>query len=734
MSVILAGALILMAPPGPAAPPPPETELAAICRAFRETDHPFNRERRVRAIREALPALPEDDPRRVQMRGLLGRELILAGRPEEAIAELTPVLAEARKRGGSAPVAWVELHLGLAWLQRAEDAQCRERGVGASCILPFRPEALHGDPEPARRAAAAFLASLEADPEQITARWLLQLAHQLSGGTPGELPERFRQPAGWLAAGGPFPRWPNLGPELGLDRRLDLAGGAVIDDFDGDGFLDLVASTWDPCVGLIAWRNDGQGGFEEASERWGLAGQLGGLNLIHGDYDGDGRLDLLVLRGGWLHETGRMRRSLLRNEIDPRTGTGGFRDLTRAAGLAEPAFPSQTAAFADYDGDGDLDLYVGNEAAAEGAAYPSQLFRNRGDGTFEEVAAAAGVTNDRYAKGVAWGDYDDDGDPDLYVSNLGPNRLYRNDGDGSFTDVAPALGVTEPDGRSFASWFFDPDGDGDLDLFVAAYDAGPAAVQAWYMGRRDLPDVGRARLYLNGGGRFTEVGREWGLGRPLMPMGANYGDLDGDGWLDVYLGTGTPEYESVVPNVLLHNVAREDGGRRFEDATFAAGLGHLQKGHGVAFGDLDHDGDLDLFHQLGGFFPGDAFGNALFVNPGPSGRSLTLLLEGRKANRSGIGARIEVRVRQGETVRSIHRVVGTGGSFGGSTLRQQIGLGEATAIDGVVVRWPGSGTVQVLDDLELDRAYRVVEGEAAARPLTLPRLVFPAEGERGPQS
>ena len=143
--------------------------------------------------------------------------------------------------------------------------------------------------------------------------------------------------------------------------------------------------------------------------------------------------------------------------------------------MAEPAYPNQTAAWADFDLDGDLDLYVGNEGVhpERDCCHPSQLFRNDGVGeggvvTFTDVAEAAGVTNLRYAKGVAWGDYDNDGDPDLYVSNLGRNRLYRNQGRGedgvvTFTDVAPGLGMIHPEPRTFPTWFFDYDNDGRAD-------------------------------------------------------------------------------------------------------------------------------------------------------------------------------------------------------------------------------------------------------------------------------
>jgi hypothetical protein len=156
---------------------------------------------------------------------------------------------------------------------------------------------------------------------------------------------------------------------------------------------------------------------------------------------------------------------------------------------------------------------------------------------------------------------------------------------------------------------------------------------------------------------------------------------------------------------------RNEGGRRFVDATREAGLGHLQKGHGVAFADIDGDGDLDLYHQLGGFYPGDKFHNALFENPGHGNRWLTIELEGRQSNRGGIGARIEVVVDTPSGERAIHRAVGSVSSFGGSPLRQEIGLGDATAVKRVEVRWPASGIEQRLDAPQLDASIVIVEGD-----------------------
>ena len=169
------------------------------------------------------------------------------------------------------------------------------------------------------------------------------------------------------------------------------------------------------------------------------------------------------------------------------------------------------------------------------------------------------------------GDYDNDGHLDLYVSNIGENRLYHNNGDGTFTDVAAKLGVTRPRKISFATWFFDYNNDGWLDLFVAAYDAPIEEVCADYLGlpHRATPPC----LYQNNGdGTFTDVALKVGLAHAYFPMGSGFGDLDNDGFLDIYLATGGPKFVTLMPNVMLRN----DAALKFQNVTASGGFGHLQ--------------------------------------------------------------------------------------------------------------------------------------------------------------
>jgi hypothetical protein len=696
-------------------------ESQELCRSARESYFPWYGEQTSREARRRLASDDLSSAERTKLKATLGLEMLKLDKTPEAIDLLEEAVREGRQ-AGIQPGEQLDLriNLALARLQAGEDENCLHDHNANRCIIPFQEDALHDLPEQARLAGDLLLEIAAEMPQALHIRWLLNLARMVSDDFPEGVPEGLRLPPTALQSELAFPRWIDRAPQLGV-ATVDLAGGAVMDDFDGDGLLDLISSTWDPCAGFKAFRNDGAGGFEDVASAWGLADHWGGLNLTHADFDNDGDLDLLLLRGAWMGGIGRIRNSLLRNDL---SDGRGFVDVTHQAGLAAPAYPTQAAAWADYDLDGDLDVYIGNEDP-DGWSFPSQLFRNNGDGTFTDTAASAGVTNLSFAKAVAWGDYDDDGDPDLYVSNSGPNRLFRNDGQGRFHDVAAELGVTEPEGRSFATWFFDFDNDGDLDLFVADYSAPVPAVTAVYFGRRALEY--RPRLYRNEGGRFTEISTRAGLASPLLPMGANYGDLDTDGWPDIFLGTGEPGYEAVMPNVAYRNA----DGRQFVDVTFAAGFGQLQKGHGVAFGDLDNDGDQDLFHQLGGFFPGDAYANAVYENPTEGARWVVLRLEGRESNRFGVGARVEVRVREGDQTRSVHTLVGSGGSFGGSSLQQEIGLGRAEAIESLSIVWPASGTRQTFENVALDRFYRLTEGEAELVVLESPRLQLDANRRPG---
>lgn len=241
-----------------------------------------------------------------------------------------------------------------------------------------------------------------------------------------------------------------------------LSGGSAADDFDGDGLIDVLVTSIGFSDPMHLFRNRGDGTFTDVSEAAGLAGLTGGLNLVTADYDNDGDVDVFVVRGAWAKEGGRFPDSLLQNR-----GDGTFEDVTHAAGMVS-FHPSQAAVWLDYDGDGWLDLFIGNETAERTAPHPCELYHNNRDGTFSNVAPSIGMALQAYVKGVTAGDYNNDGRPDLYLSIHGrPNKLFPNEGPAGngwkFTEVAAAAGVALPT-YSFPTWFFDFDNDGDQDV------------------------------------------------------------------------------------------------------------------------------------------------------------------------------------------------------------------------------------------------------------------------------
>lgn len=592
--------------------------------------------------------------------------------------------------------------LGVAYMRLAETQNCCNRNTPESCVVPLRGGGIHSNSYGSTEAIRWFERVLRKAPPKsqmwLRALWLYNIANMTLNRFPDQVPAEWRLPEAVFQAKEGFPTFKNTAQGKGLDT-FSLAGGAVADDFDGDGNLDLVVSTLDTHGQTRFFQNEQQGAFVDRTHQAGLTGLFGGLNLVQADFDNDGFLDVLVLRGGWFQGGGRHPNSLLHNN-----GDGTFTDVTMNSGLQVRA-PTQTASWADYDNDGDLDLYIGNETTRAVPIY-SELYRNNADGTFTDVAEQAGVLNNRFAKAVVWGDFDNDRLPDLYVSNFGEaNRLYRNNGDGTFIDVARQLDVTGPL-RSFPAWFWDFNNDGVLDLYVSAYADDISWLAASYLGIEH--DAEPAGLYQGDGkGGFAQLSEQYGLTVPTAPMGSNFGDLDNDGFLDFYLGTGEPEYRNLMPNVMYHN----EQGKRFVDVTMSGRFGHLQKGHAVVFADLDNDGDQDIFEQIGGAYPGDRFYDALFENPGFGHHWIAISLIGERSNRRAIGTRIRAVIVENGVERSVYRHVNSGGSFGANPLRQSIGIGTAEQIDSLEIFWPATGKTQVFRGLQANQTIRIVEGQ-----------------------
>ncbi len=704
-------------------------ELLTTLKVKATDEHRYVGGGRVRKMRATLADLPASTPplQKARMLYLLADAELKLGAEEEAIeryerARELFLTAKSTVRPDLAAGMLIEMDfsLGVAYLRLGETQNCCLRNTPDSCILPIRGSGIHTDKKGSSKAAKHFervvRATRPAMPFHQRALWLLNIAHMTLGTFPEGIPQEFRLPPESFQSEETFPRFRNISSRLGLDT-FGLSGGVIADDFDNDGDLDLLVSRWDPSGQIRYFSNAGDGTFVDQTEAAGLIGILGGLNLVQADYDNDDRLDALVLRGAWLDEQGHHPNSLLRNVGDAEGVK--FSDVTFEAGLGEKHSPTQTGSWADFDRDGDLDLYVGNESGPKRTSpVPSELFRNNGDGTFTDVAPAAGVTNKRWSKAVVWGDYDADGFPDLYISNFeSENRLYRNNGDGTFHDVAAALGVVGPR-ESFPAWFWDYDNDGHLDLYVSAYGAEIADLAAMRTGLPIKKET--AKLYRNNGsGGFVDVSREARVTGPSAPMGANFGDLDNDGYLDFYLGTGYTAIFQLMPNVMYHN----RGGKYFADVTIPGGFGHLQKGHAIAFADFDNDGDQDVFEQMGGAYSADQFHDALYENPGSDNQWVCLKLVGVQSNRSAIGARIRIEVATDSGLRSIYKHVNSGGSFGANPLRQTIGLGDARSIVKVDILWPGQKGQEV-EGVKMGRAWKIVEGQGKAMQLPFTRITL----------
>jgi hypothetical protein len=590
---------------------------------------------------------------------------------------------------------------GVTALRRGENDNCIDCRGESSCIFPIAPAAVHTNPQGSRLAIRYFNEYLERFPDDIEVRWLLNLAHMTLGEYPDLVSPRFRISLDrFVHSEFDIGQFRDVGHLAGVDR-INQAGGAVMDDFDGDDRLDLVVTSTDPTQAMAFYHNRGDGTFEDRSESAGVVGQLGGLVCYQTDYNNDGRLDLFIPRGAWYPHP--MRPTLLRND-----GGGRFTDVTAEAGLLH-AVNSLTASWADYDNDGWLDLFIGCEIQ------PNRLYHNRGNGTFEEVAARAGVAEkDRpFCKGSAWIDFDNDRYPDLFLNHFyGDARLFQNHRDGTFSDVTSLMGIDGPH-KGFSCWAWDYDNDGWLDLFATCYDASVASVVRGLLGQPHSRHSNR--LFHNQAGRgFENRTREAGLDLVFATMGSNFGDYDNDGFLDFYLGTGDPNPATLVPNRMFKNV----GGARFSEITGTSRTGHLQKGHAVACGDWDNDGDVDIFINLGGIINGDKYHNVLFQNPGQGNHWLTVKLIGQKTNRAAIGARIKV-VTAGEPPRTVHRHVSSGSSFGANPLRQTIGLTGADRVALLQIDWPTSGTTQVFRDIAADQAIEITEFAKDYRPLVL---------------
>ena len=540
-----------------------------------------------------------------------------------------------------------------------------------------------------------------------------------------------------LAADGPRFSFENVGREAGLTATTVFGGektntyllettgcGAAAFDYDGDGWLDVFLVNGTTLEGFPAgqeptahlYRNRGNGTFEDVTARAGLTQGGWGQGACTGDYDNDGHEDLFVSYYG-------------QDRLFHNKGDGTFEDVTARAGLSRATTRWGTGcAFLDYDRDGALDVFVANYIDLDLKTAPrpdsglcrykgikvacgppglaggkNALFHNRRDGTFEDVSARAGILKaaGTYGLGVSTLDFDDDGWTDLYVANdSNPATLYRNAHDGTFTDVASQAGCAySQDAKPQAGMGVavgDYDRNGTMDVFKTNF-AGDTST-----------------LYANTGQGFCEdrtFAAGLGVNTRWLGWGTGFVDLDNDGWLDLFLVNGHvyPEVWQLPTEAAYQQrkvVYRNLANGRFADVSEALGppVTVPKAGRGAAFGDFDNDGDVDIVvnnvHDTPDLFR---------LRADPANHWVLLKLQGTKSNRSAIGARVRLDAGGGSQWQEVRG----GGSYASQNdQRVHFGLGAATRIDRVEVRWP-NGQVEQWRDLPVDRIHTLVEGSAA---------------------
>lgn len=643
----------------------------------------------------------------------VGIEWLNAGDYEKSIERLSEIFDLVKTQNlrlpSEADYAIREV-LGVVYLRKGEIENCVQNHNEFSCIMPIQKEGQHALRTGSENALKIFRNLLLSENPTIQTKWLYNLAHMTLGSYPNEVEPQFLIEESYFDSEIEFPRFKEIAMAAGVSVN-DISGSVVMEDFNNDFYLDLMVSSYGLDDQLRYFQNNKKGGFADLTESAGLTGLLSGLNMVQADYNNDGWVDILVLRGAWLGKDGNHPNSLLKNN-----GDGTFSDVTKESGLY-CKFPTQTASWADFNNDGWIDLFIGNEHSNNTNA-PSQLYENNGDGTFTEVAALKNVAINGFIKGCVWGDYNNDGNPDLYISMINNfNLLLENNGANSnytFTDKTQQSKTKGPK-FSFPCWFFDYNQDGWEDIFVSGFDFTQFETAAGEVAKDMMGQPTKAvlpKLYKNNGdGSFNDVTKQMNVNKVLFTMGCNFGDLNNDGFPDFYAATGTPDFRALIPNKMFLN----GGGKKFYDVTTQGGFGHLQKGHGVAFGDLDNDGDQDVYNVLGGSYDGDNFMNALFLNPGNNKHWIKLKLSGSKSNRSAIGARIKINAsnQKGEQ-RSFYQRVNSGGSFGANSLLVEQGLDDFSIINEIEIIWPGSQEPQVIKNVSSNSFYLITEGGSEA--------------------
>ncbi len=504
-----------------------------------------------------------------------------------------------------------------------------------------------------------------------------------------------------------------------------LGNGCAFLDFDNDGWQDILivnSTAWPerktPRSFLALYHNNQNGTFTDVTRQAGLAVEMYGIGVAAADYDNDGNLDIYITCVGPNH--------LFRN-----LGNGKFADVTARAAVGDPGF-STSAAWFDYDNDGKLDLFVANyvdwtvekdqlcsldgknKSYCTPQSYQGQsptLYRNKGNGTFENVTQRAGVSDPTCKSlGVALLDYNGDGRMDLFVANdTEPNRLYKNNGNGTFTDEAVPAGVA-----------FSEAGTARAGMGVDAGDYDGSARPGIVIGNFTSESMA---LYSNdGAGLFTDEAPQSGIGKmsaQSLTFAVFFFDYDLDGLLDVFAANGhvSDDISVVQPNVKYAqppHLFRNKGKKKFEEKTGQLGRA-LQRaivGRGAAYGDADNDGDLDLL-----ITSNNGPARLLRNDNGNQNDLLRIKMVGSKSNRDGIGTKVILKTAKAK----LFNMVKTGSSYcSQSELPLVFGLGapEEGRVVGLEISWP-SGQKEVIADIKPNQSITVEEGKGITSALPI---------------
>ncbi len=600
-------------------------------------------------------------------------------------------------------------------LRRGETDNCVMCRGESSCILPIAPAAVHTNPTGSRLAIRHFTEYLEQFPDDLEVRWLLNLAHMTLGEYPAKVDPRFLISLDrFLKSEFDIGKFRDIGHLAGVNR-FNQAGGAIMEDFDNDGLLDLVVTSFDPTEPMAFYRNKGDGTFEDRTEAAGLTDQLGGMNCVQTDYNNDGRMDIFIPRGAWLPFP--MRPSLLRNN-----GDGTFTDVTQEAGLLDPVNSTHCVA-------GPITTTTaGSTCSSCCESQPNRLYHNRGDGTFEEVAAKAGVAGDGrpLLQGCRPGST-----TTTTVIPTCSSTICSGDRAAVSTTTATAPSPTSPrrwasTGRTmgFSCWAWDYDNDGWLDIFATCYDRslerrgqGPAGPAAQPTIQPALSQPERQGL------RGRDQGSRPGHG--LRDHGEQLRRLRQRRLPRLVPGHRRPEPGHPGPQPHVQE-RRRQALRRDHRAPRAPATSRRGTAWPAATGTATATSTSSS--RWAAPSNGDRYHNILFQNPGQGNHWLTVKLVGKKTNRAAIGARIKV-VTAGEKPLTIHRHVSSGSSFGANPLQQTIGLAKAERVAVLEIHWPTSGTTQVFRDIAANQAIEVTE---LATPTGLPWKPVSAQNERRP--